>query len=132
MARTADQPGQEQLYVFTIARMLTAAYLVFGGVAALRGRRPRHPYLVIGASVVVMLGAIAWVNAPGADATVERDPGHLPVGPGDRPFGPIHRDRALWPAWSMTFVTPLPERISPQLIVSRSGRAGARHRGGVR
>lgn len=72
-----DEPGQAQLYIFTVARMLAAAYLVFGGVATLRGRHPRHPYVFIGGSVLIMIGVIAWVLAPGsslADLITEVEP----------------------------------------------------------
>lgn len=34
------EPGQNHLYVFTVARMLTATFLVVGGFVALRGRSP--------------------------------------------------------------------------------------------
>ena len=60
------EPGQEQLYIFTAARMLTAAFLVIGGVAALRGRQPKYPYLVLASSALLMIAVIAWVLAPGS------------------------------------------------------------------
>jgi signal transduction histidine kinase len=67
---STDEPGQAQLYVFTIARMLTAAFLVVGGVAALHGRRPRYPYLLIGGSAALMIGVTIWVLANGSSLTL--------------------------------------------------------------
>lgn len=63
------EPGQNQLYVFTVARMLAAAFLVFGGVAALRGRQPRFPRLTLTTSAFLTVGAIAWVEAVGPGLT---------------------------------------------------------------
>ena len=67
-----SEPGQNQLYVFTVARMLAAALLVFGGVAALRGRQPRFSRLTVASSALLTIGAIAWVEAfgPGLAALV--------------------------------------------------------------
>jgi signal transduction histidine kinase len=74
---STDEPGQAQLYIFTLARMLAAAYLVIGGVAALQGRRPRHPYVFIGGSFLITVGVIVWVLAPGtslADLITQVEP----------------------------------------------------------
>ena len=50
------EPGQDQLYVFTFARLLAAALLVFGGVASLHGWNPSHPL-----AIVVLPGALTVV-----------------------------------------------------------------------
>jgi signal transduction histidine kinase len=74
---TTDEPGQAQLYIFTVARMLTAAYLVIGGVAALRGRQPTHPYLIVAGSALTMVVVIAWVLGSGlslADLITQAEP----------------------------------------------------------
>ncbi len=96
------EPGQNQLYVFTVARMLAAAFLVFGGVAALGGRQPRFPRLTVAGSALLTLGAIAWVEAfgpslanliaPGASATVAGQlgaPSMTPIGAAVQVLGAV-------------------------------------------
>ena len=63
---TMTEPGHEQLYVFTAARMLTAIFLVIGGYASLRGRRPGHPRLILATSAVAMTALVAWIHVTSA------------------------------------------------------------------
>jgi signal transduction histidine kinase len=63
---SVSEPGQEQLYVFTAARALTAALLVLGGIDSLRGRRTSRPRLTIAASAVLMIVAIGGLQLASA------------------------------------------------------------------
>jgi signal transduction histidine kinase len=79
------EPGQDQFYVFTVARIAAAAFLVFGGLATLHGRPLRHPLIVIGGAAALILAVIAWIDTAPASlgqlvslpAVV--DPGQQPI-----------------------------------------------------
>jgi len=59
-------PGQAPLYVFTLARLLASVLLVVGGLAALRGRHPSRPLLVLAGSSLLVLVLIAVVEVGAA------------------------------------------------------------------
>ena len=58
----ATEPGQDELYVFTVARMLAGALLVIGGVSSLRGWKPSHPRLIVLGPASVTIGAVVWLS----------------------------------------------------------------------
>lgn len=67
----AVEPGQDQLYVFTVARMLAAGLLVLGGISTLAGRQPRYPVATVVIPTIVLVGVAIVVRAiPGSLASL--------------------------------------------------------------
>lgn len=59
------EPGQDQLYVFTVARILAGALLVVGGVASLHGWNPSRPLVIEVVPATLMGAAIALLTMSG-------------------------------------------------------------------
>jgi|BarGraNGADG00212_2_1021979.scaffolds.fasta_scaffold01606_2 signal transduction histidine kinase len=59
--------SEDALFVWAVARLLAASILVVGGVASLRGGRPRHPVLLmfgVGAFMLAAIGGVLVVGEP--------------------------------------------------------------------
>jgi signal transduction histidine kinase len=62
-------PGQDQMYVFTAARLLAGVLLVVGGLASLRNHQPGRPRLIVGSSAVLMLAVVVLADLGEAGLT---------------------------------------------------------------
>jgi len=58
----ATEPGEHELYILTVARVMAAALLVIGGVASLHGWNPSHPRLIVLVPAVVMIAAVVFLT----------------------------------------------------------------------
>ncbi len=57
--------GEAELYLTSAGRLIAAATLVIGGVASLRGVRPRHPYVILAIPTIAILAAVVVVQVAG-------------------------------------------------------------------
>jgi signal transduction histidine kinase len=62
----AGEPGQEQLVVFIVGRLLAAGLLVIGGISALRPNREGHAAAVVGVSLGVIVIVVAAAHPAAA------------------------------------------------------------------
>ena len=60
-----SEPGQDQLYVFTVARIVAATLLVVGGVASLHGWNPSHPLAILVLPAALTVAAIGFLTVNG-------------------------------------------------------------------